>query len=112
MANRLGNNPLFDTSETPEFDAEKERKALGIEVPQEGTKKRGRPKKDGLVRNNAAQEGLPEDWTRATFIVQTDKLELLKDYAYTERIILKEALDQALDRFFEDVDQDKLLPHK
>ena len=65
MANRLGNNPLFDTSETPEFDAEKERKALGIEVPQEGTKKRGRPKKDGLVRNNAAQEGLPEDWTRA-----------------------------------------------
>ncbi len=45
MVNRLGNNPLFDTSETPEFDAEKERKALGIEVPQEGTKKRGRPKK-------------------------------------------------------------------
>ena len=64
------------------------------------------------MRNNAAQEGLPEDWTRATFIVQTDKLELLKDYANTERITLKEALDQALDRFFEDVDQDKLLPHK
>lgn len=35
----------FQTPETPEFDAEKERKALGIEVPQEGTKKRGRPKK-------------------------------------------------------------------
>lgn len=102
----------FQTPETPEFDAEKERKALGIEVPQEGTKKARQTQKDGLVRNNAAQEGLPEDWTRATFIVQTDKLELLRDYAYTVRITLKEALDQALDRFFEDVDQDKLLPHK
>lgn len=45
MANRLGNNPLFDTSETPEFDAEKERKALGIEVPQEGTKKQRQTQK-------------------------------------------------------------------
>lgn len=36
MANRLGNNPLFDTSETPEFDAEKERKALGIESTARG----------------------------------------------------------------------------
>lgn len=116
MANkRLNDNPLFREPEAPEpaeFDVEKERRALGIEVPQEGAKKRGRPKKEDLVRDNAAQDGLPADWTRATFIVKTDKLEILKDYAYTERITLKEALDQALDRFFEDVDTEKLLPHR
>lgn len=64
------------------------------------------------MSHKTARDGLPADWTRATFIIQIDQLEMLKDYAYTERITLKEALDQALDRFFEDVDMEKLLPHK
>lgn len=105
---RLGDNPLFGGNESEAFDAEKERQELGITLPEK--KKQGRPRKDNLVRTNAAQEGLPEDWQRATFIVRVEHLEKLKDYAYTERLSLKEALDDALEQFLED--KDNLLPHK
>lgn len=104
---RLGDNPLFSSDTGDTFDAEKERESLGITLPE---KKKGRPRKDDLVRTNAAQEGLPEDWQRATFIVRVTHLEKLKDYAYTERLSLKDALDEALDQFLED--KDDLLPHK
>ena len=106
MAKRMGDNPLFQQGG---FDVEKEREALGITVPDEG-KKRGRPKNEELIRDNPAQEGLTADWTRATFIVRTELLEKLKDYAYTERIKLKEAVDQALTDFLRD--KDDLLPHR
>lgn len=100
---RMNRNPL----EAMGFDAEKEREALGIE-PTGG--KRGRPPKTDLVRTNGVQAGLPEDWTRATFIVRVAQLEKLKDYAYTERLTLKESLDAALDAFLKD--KTNLLPHK
>lgn len=100
---RMNRNPL----EAMGFDAEKERESLGIE-PTGG--KRGRPPKTDLVRTNGVQAGLPEDWTRATFIVKVEQLEKLKDYAYTERLTLKEALEAALDAFLKD--KTDLLPHK
>lgn len=50
------------------------------------------------------------DWTRATFIVRKGHLEKLKDYAYTERLTLKEALDKALGAFLDD--KNDLLPHR
>lgn len=100
---RMNRNPL----EAMGFDAEKEREALGIE-PTGG--ERGRPPKTDLVRTNGVQAGLPEDWTRATFIVKVEQLEKLKDYAYTERLTLKEALEAALDAFLKD--KTDLLPHK
>lgn len=61
----------------------------------------GRPKKD-LVRDNSAQRGLPEDYTRHSFIVRMDLLNKLQDYAYTERITIKEALEEALEGHLED----------
>lgn len=100
---RMNRNPL----EAMGFDAEKEREALGIEPAE---KKRGRPPKTELVRTNGVQAGLPEDWTRATFIVKVEQLEKLKDYAYTERVTLKEALEAALEQFL--ADKTDLLPHK
>ena len=63
-----------------------------------------------LIRDNPAQEGLTADWTRATFIVRKGHLEKLKDYAYTERLTLKEALDKALGAFLDD--KNDLLPHR
>lgn len=107
MAKRLGDNPLFQQQGS--FDAEKEREALGITVPEE-EKRRGRPKNEDLIRDNPAQEGLTADWTRATFIVRKGHLEKLKDYAYTERLTLKEALDKALGAFLDD--KNDLLPHR
>ena len=86
------------------FDLDAERLALGI-VPTETT--RGRKK--CFPRTNSVQAGLPDDWTRATFIVRIAYLDKLKDFAYTERISIKEALDVALERFLKDATD--LLPH-
>ena len=86
------------------FDLNAERLALGI-VPTETT--RGRKKIS--TKTNSVQAGLPDDWTRATFIVRIAYLEKLKDFAYTERISIKEALDVALERFLQDTNN--LLPH-
>lgn len=73
----LENNPLFEQIQ---------------EKP-----KRGRPKKDDIVRGNSVQEGLTKEFTRATFIMQVDILEKLKNYAYTERIAIKDAVNNLLD---------------
>lgn len=102
---RIGKNPL----ESGAFDVEKERQEIGFDI--EKKSKRGRPRKDDLIRESGVQQGLQPDYTRATFIIKKDYYQLLKDYAYTERITLKEALEQMCEVFFDDVDTDSLL-HK
>lgn len=82
MAYKLENNPLFPQEE-PQQEA------------QPG-KKRGRPVKDNLVRGNSVQEGLTEEYTRATLILRVDLVEKLKNYAYTERLTMKEAANKLL----------------
>ncbi len=59
-------------------------------------KKAGRPRNEELVRGNSVQEGLTKEYTRATFIVKGKTLKRVKDYAYTERISLKDAMDLLL----------------
>lgn len=71
----LENNPLFSAQEEQAIKATQKTGA-------------GRPK-------NADAD----DFQRATFIVRKEYLEKLKDYAYTERVDIKEALDQALEKF-------------
>ena len=61
------------------------------------------------VRTNTAQEGLPATLTRATFIVDVETLEILKNYAYTERIPIKDVVDQALREYVSKIDKSKLL---
>lgn len=78
----LENNPLF----TPEQEEEIKRQ----EAPN-----RGRPKKDNIIREGS-QAGLTEDFTRATFIVNVDLLEEVKNYAYTERLSMKDAVNKLL----------------
>lgn len=81
MAYKLENNPLF----TPEQEAEI--------IRQDG--KKGRPKKDDIIRQGA-QAGLTADYTRATFIVNVELLEEVKNYAYTERLSMKDAVNKLL----------------
>ena len=114
---RLAKNPLFDAeqarienaSDDPNFDVEKERKELGIEID-ENAPQRGRPRKDGLVRSRGMQQGLPPELTRSTIIVRTELMDKMKDYAYTERITIKEAVDMAFSEFLKD--KTDLLPHR
>ncbi len=63
--------------------------------------KRGRPRSNFREVTKASQEGLPEHWTRATFIVQEDLLDTLKDYAYTERITIRDAVQEALTQYLQ-----------
>lgn len=87
MAYKLENNPLFP-QEKPEETAP-------------AGKKRGRPQKADIVRGNSVQEGLTEDYTRATFILRVDLVEKIKDYAYTERLTMKEAANKLLSEALE-----------
>lgn len=99
--NRMGDSPIFET-----FDADQERKSLGIELPET---KKGKPRNDKLVKGNTVQAGLPADWTRACFIVRCDYLRKLKVFAFTERLSLKEALDLVLGEYLSDIDDDELM---
>ncbi len=91
---RLGNNPLFNMN--------KESEAEPIKEPEKEKAGKGRPRNPDLVRGVSVQEGLTEDYTRATFIVRRDLLDQLKDYAYTERLSLKDAINEALEGFLSD----------
>ena len=61
--------------------------------------RRGRPRTNFREVTKASQEGLPENWTRATFIVREELLENLKDYAYTQRLTIRDVVDQALAQY-------------
>ena len=88
MAYKLENNPLFNTQE--------EKKPELTPAHQEEKRRRGRPQKEELVRGNSVQEGLTEEYTRATFIMRVDLVEKLKNYAYTERLSMKEAVNKII----------------
>lgn len=53
---------------------------------------------------SSVKQGLPEGWTRATFIVRQDLLEKLKDHAWTERMTLKDAVEQMMTDYLSDKD--------
>lgn len=96
-------NSLRTITENRE-DNETTREKMGREVT-----KIGRPRNEKLIREKGPQKGLTEGWTRATFIVETDALETLKDYAYTERLTMKEVVQMAFDQFLEGIDINSLL---
>ncbi|MCR5304863.1 MAG: hypothetical protein K6E33_09920 [Lachnospiraceae bacterium] len=75
-------NPLFDRGQEEQGK------------PKAPKKKKGRPQKPDIVRGNSVQEGLTQDYTRATFILRVDLVERLKNYAYTERLSMKEAINK------------------
>ena len=85
------NSGLFGSMETPE------------------TPKIGRPRNEKIVRDNPVQEGLTAEYTRATFIVEVEHLDKLKDHAYTERLSLKDLINKILKEYLETVDEKTLL---
>ena len=83
MANKaLGKNPLFKTE--PETKPVEEREEL-------------------------AQIEEPEEFTTMTFKVRKTHLKTLRDYAFTNRLEIKEALDVIFTDFFDRIDKSKLL---
>lgn len=100
--NFLQDNPLFST-DTEQQPTQEEKKS-------EEPKRRGRPRNNELLRDNSTQDGLTQDYTRATFILKVETLNALKDYAYTNRITIKDAVEEIISAFFDNYDGE-LLDH-
>ena len=81
----LGKNPLFKKNE-PLFTPEEEEEILEA--------------------NND-----PELFTTMSFKVRKKYLKTLRDYAFTNRLEVKEALDQALEAFFSTIDTSTLIEY-
>lgn len=112
MAKKLEiNNPLANNVLFKEPTVE-ETKAATEATP----KKKGRPLKDEIVRDNSKQEGLTAEYTRASFILSVENVDFIKDYAYTKRITIKDALDEIIGNFKANYEADKtnepILKHK
>jgi hypothetical protein len=59
----------------------------------------GRPATIKREYEKSSQEGLPENWTRATFILREDLLAELKSYAYNKKSSLKEIINEAIELY-------------
>lgn len=100
------------------FNNPLEGNALFADQPQEQPKtpvkkKMGRPRRDDIVRESGAQEGLREDSVRYTVIFQKNTMQFLRDYAFTKRITIKEALRLMIEKFeadyYADPNNEKLI---
>lgn len=72
----------------------------------ERPERRGRPRKD-LVREGR-NKGLAKGYERFTLVADSDLLTWYRDYAYTYRISMREALETALAQFKEEHSNDEL----
>lgn len=68
-------------------------------IGKEEQKGPGRPKTINREYTKSSQEGLQENWTRATFIVREDLLQKIKDLAYTNRTKIKDEVNAALEEY-------------
>ena len=57
--------------------------------------------KSTASQGSTSEERSSEEWTRATFIVRRDLLERVKDFAYWERLQIKEVINAALEGYLE-----------
>lgn len=73
---------------------EEARKDREVEANNPQLKRVGRPKNEELIRDNASQSGLTKDLTRASYIMPVELVQFVSDYAYTERISIKDAIAQ------------------
>ena len=90
---KMGSDPLAWINQEPE---KKEEKPFDVE-----RNNIGRPRTIYREYEKSSQEGLPENFTRATFIVREDLLKKLKDCAYTERRSLKDMINEMIEIYLD-----------
>ena len=101
-------NPILSPAAVGSLASTEEREPTGRR------RKTGPARKADVVRNedggNSAQEGLNPANTRFSCICKVDNVKRVKDYAYTNRITIKQAMDEIIESFFDKYDGD-LLDH-
>lgn len=91
---KMGTDPLAWINQEPE-------QAEPVKPEKELRQKQGRPRTIYREYEKTSQEGLQDDFTRATFIVREDLLKKLKDYAYTERKTLKDTVNEMIAQYLD-----------
>ena len=121
---RLGTDPLQWIQDSrqnePEFSTQSVLSKQGVSSNQSVLSKQGvhqNPQNGGTRRNSrvittASQEGLPDGWIRATFIVQEDQLAQIKALAYWERKQIKEVISEALSAYLAERHVEPLPEHR
>lgn len=100
---KLGRDPLawIGKNQENKEDHQEQQQEETISVRKSNA---GRPSTIKREIEKSSQEGLPENWTRATFIVKEDLLKKLKDYSYTDRRSLKEIVNEMITEYLQDKD--------
>jgi hypothetical protein len=127
---RLGTDPLQWIQDSrqnePEFSTQSVLSKQGVSSNQDMSSnqsvlsKQGvhqNPQNGGTRRNSrvittASQEGLPDGWIRATFIVQEHQLAQIKALAYWERKQIKEVITEALSAYLAERHVEPLPEHR
>jgi hypothetical protein len=90
---RLGTDPLQWIQDSRQNEPEFSTQGVHQKPQNGGTRRHPR------VITTASQEGLPDGWIRATFIVQEHQLAQIKALAYWERKQIKEVITEALSAY-------------
>lgn len=86
-------------AEVTENPTAPEQDAVAVELQEpkpETVRGPGRPRKETTIREPGNRKGLQPGQERFTVVGETELLNELRDYAYTERITLKAALDRSI----------------
>jgi hypothetical protein len=87
------NEPEFSKQSVPSNQSVSSNQSINQKPQQGGTRRNPR------VITTTSQEGLPDGWIRATFIVQEHQLAQIKALAYWERKQIKEVITEALSAY-------------
>lgn len=119
--NPLDSNPLFagtqQGSAAKSKNAEKPQKKAAADKPKSEPVKTEK-KKPAAAAVQTAKTAEPAEYQRATFIVRRDLLDMLKDYAYTERREIKDVVNELLEKGLGEItakyekDGRSFLPHR
>lgn len=125
--NPLDSNPLFagtqQGSTAKSKNAEKPQKKAAADKPKTEPVKAEKKKPAAAAVQTAktaktAKTAEPAEYQRATFIVRRDLLDMLKDYAYTERREIKDVVNELLEKGLGEItakyekDGRSFLPHR
>lgn len=122
--NPLDSNPLFagtqQGSTAKSKNAEKPQKKAAADKPKSEPVKteKKKPAAAAVQTAKTAKTTEPAEYQRATFIVRRDLLDMLKDYAYTERREIKDVVNELLEKGLGEItakyekDGRSFLPHR
>lgn len=122
--NPLDANPLFagtqQGSAAKSKNAEKPQKKAAADKPKSEPVKteKKKPAAAAVQTAKTAKTTEPAEYQRATFIVRRDLLDMLKDYAYTERREIKDVVNELLEKGLGEItakyekDGRSFLPHR